>query len=132
WRQLADGLPDDLGGWSALDIGCNAGFYSFELARRGAYVLAIDLDEHYLQQARWARERFGLEDRVELQRMHVYDLLHVEQSFDLVLFLGVLYHLRSPLLALDAVAEHVGRLLAVQTLTAPGDEVADPPADLAL
>ncbi len=36
WRELAPSLPQDLTGWSALDIGCNAGFYSFELARRGA------------------------------------------------------------------------------------------------
>ena len=130
WAEIAPHLPADLDGWTALDIGCNAGFYSFELARRGAHVVAVDVDEHYLRQARWARERFGLEEQVELRRMHVYDLLHRQQSFDLVLFLGVLYHLRYPLLALDAVAERVDRLLVVQTLTAPGDEVAEAPADL--
>ena len=48
WRELAGSLPGDLTGWRALDIGCNAGFYSFELARRGAEVLGIDLDERYL------------------------------------------------------------------------------------
>src|SRR5947199_3415656 len=51
WRRLGPALPDDLSGWTALDIGCNAGFYSFELARRGATVLGIDSDEHYLDQA---------------------------------------------------------------------------------
>jgi tRNA (mo5U34)-methyltransferase len=132
WRQLAPALPQDLSGWSALDVGCNAGFYSFELARRGASVLGIDADEHYLRQARWARERFGLDDRVELRRLQVYDLLHLEQTFDLVLFLGVLYHLRYPLLALDLVAERVGRLLVLQTLTAPGEAAVEPPPDLAL
>src|SRR3954462_11362701 len=60
WRELAPALPADLTGWRALDIGCNAGFYSFELAGRGAEVVGIDLDEHYLRQARWARERLGL------------------------------------------------------------------------
>jgi tRNA (mo5U34)-methyltransferase len=132
WRHLAQALPDDLDGWRALDIGCNAGFYAFELARRGARVLAIDADEHYLRQARWARERFGLEDRVELLRLQVYDLARLERRFDLVLFLGVLYHLRYPLLALDLVAERVARLLVLQTLTMPGDEIVAAPDDLPL
>jgi tRNA (mo5U34)-methyltransferase len=46
WRLLRDLLPAQLAGLTALDIGCNAGFYSFELARRGAQVVAIDNDEH--------------------------------------------------------------------------------------
>ena len=40
WREIAPHVPDDLQGWTALDIGCNAGFYTFELARRGAHVTA--------------------------------------------------------------------------------------------
>src|SRR4051794_9600043 len=72
WRELTPHLPDDLSGKRALDIGCNAGFYSFELARRGADVLAIDLDERYLRQAGWARGELGLDERVELRRMSVY------------------------------------------------------------
>src|SRR5829696_2739081 len=59
WHELAPHVPADLAGWSCLDIGCNAGFYSFELARRGARVLGIDLDERYLTQARWAAGQFG-------------------------------------------------------------------------
>ncbi|MBW3667476.1 MAG: methyltransferase domain-containing protein, partial [Actinobacteria bacterium] len=64
WRVIAPALDEDLRGTSVLDIGCNAGFYSFELARRGAEVVAIDPDPHYLRQARWAAQRMGLEDRV--------------------------------------------------------------------
>jgi tRNA (mo5U34)-methyltransferase len=130
WRQLRDAIPHDLTGWRALDVGCNAGFYSFELARRGADVLAIDADDHYLAQADWARGLFGLEDRVELRRMQVYDLARVDATFDLVLLMGVLYHLRYPLLGLDLAAEKTERLLVVQTLTMPGDEVVEPPGDL--
>jgi tRNA (mo5U34)-methyltransferase len=130
WRELAPALPKDLTGWSAVDIGCNAGFYSFELARRGAQVLAIDVDPHYLRQARWARERFDLEERVELRELAVWDLARLERRFDLVLFLGVLYHLRYPLLALDLVAERAERVLVLQTLTAPGDAAAPTPTDL--
>jgi tRNA (mo5U34)-methyltransferase len=132
WRQLEPALPRDLDGWTALDVGCNAGFYSFELARRGARVLGIDADEHYLRQARWARARLGLDERVELRRMQVYDLGTMQETFDLVLFLGVLYHLRYPLLALDGVAGRVRRVLAVQTLTVPDAAPSAPPDDLGL
>jgi tRNA (mo5U34)-methyltransferase len=52
WRQLASHLPANLTDWSAVDIGCNAGFYSFELVRRDAMVTATDVDGRYLQQAR--------------------------------------------------------------------------------
>jgi tRNA (mo5U34)-methyltransferase len=131
WEQIAPFVPDDLAGARALDIGCNAGFYSFELARRGADVLAVDVDEHYLRQARWAAEQFGLTERVTLRRLGVYELAALDLApFDIVLFLGVLYHLRHPLLALDTVAQLTGGRLVLQTLTMPGEERADAPADL--
>jgi len=132
WEQIRDHLPADLHGWTALDIGCNAGFYSFELARRGARVTGIDYDPRYLRQARWAAHRFGVEDRVEFRRMQVYDLARSDERWDLVLFMGVLYHLRYPLLGLDIVARRVRRLMVFQTLTMPGEEVYDAPADLAI
>lgn len=129
WQQIAPSLPADLAGWTALDIGCNAGFYTFELARRGARVTAIDVDPHFLKQAHWAAGRFGLADRVEFREAQVYDLAHSPERYDLVLFMGVLYHLRYPLLALDIVAEKVRRLMLFQTLTIPGEEVVTPPDD---
>jgi tRNA (mo5U34)-methyltransferase len=130
WRQIAPYVPADLRGARALDIGCNAGFYSFELAARGASVLAVDLDDHYLRQARWAAEQLDPNDRVEFRRMTVYALAELGERFDLVLFLGVLYHLRHPLLALDIVADRVGGRLVVQTLTMPGDTPVQPPEDI--
>jgi tRNA (mo5U34)-methyltransferase len=132
WAEIGAALPEDLTGCRALDIGCNAGFYSVELARRGADVLAIDHDEHYLRQARWAREQFGLTNRIELRHMTVYDLAHLGEDFDVVLFLGVLYHLRHPLLALDIVSQRVRGTLVLQTLTLPGDARVEPPGDLPL
>jgi tRNA (mo5U34)-methyltransferase len=132
WEAIAPHLPGDLTGWTALDIGCNAGFYSFELARRGARVTGLDVDPHYLTQARWAAEQLRLEDRVEFRRGTVYDLAAADETWDLVLFMGVLYHLRHPLLALDVVGRRVGRLLVLQTLTMPGEERVEPPDDLPL
>jgi tRNA (mo5U34)-methyltransferase len=132
WRQIAPSLPGDLTGARALDIGCNAGFYAFELAARGAEVLAIDLDEHYLRQARWAAGSLDPHGRVRFERMQVYELDVLAERFDVILFLGVLYHLRYPLLALDLVAERLAGTLVVQTLTMPDGGVADPPDDLAI
>jgi tRNA (mo5U34)-methyltransferase len=123
WREIAPHVPADLTGWSCLDIGCNAGFYAFELAKRGASVLGIDVDERYLRQARWAAGEFGVTDRVRFEKIQVYDLARRPEKFDLVLFMGVLYHLRYPMLGLDIVTEKVGRLMVFQTLTTPGDEV---------
>jgi tRNA (mo5U34)-methyltransferase len=123
WSELAPHVPARLDGWRALDIGCNAGFYSFELARRGAHVTGIDIDPRYLRQAEWAARQFGLESQVEFRHMQVYDLAHSDDVYDLVLFMGVFYHLRHPLLGLDIVARKVQRLLVFQTLMLPGDEV---------
>jgi tRNA (mo5U34)-methyltransferase len=125
WKILAPHLPSDLSGWRALDIGCNAGFYSIELATRGASVVGIDLDPHYLAQARWAAEQFELQGSIEFRQMQVYDLAHIGEQFDLVLFMGVFYHLRYPMLALDIVARTVKRLMLFQSLMIPGGEVVE-------
>ena len=107
WRRFAHALPADLSGKSVLDIGCNAGFYSVEMKRRGAArVLGIDSDQEYLDQARFAAEVNELD--IEFQRLSVYEVASLREKFDLVLFMGVLYHLRHPLLALDLIHEHVG------------------------
>ena len=84
---------------------------------------------HYLAQARWALGEMGLEGRVEFRQMEVYDLARSDERFDLVWFMGVFYHLRYPLLALDLLAERTRRLMMFQTLTMPGEAVAPDTAD---
>lgn len=127
WQAVARHLPEDLSGRRVLDIGCNAGFYSFALARRGATVLGIDSDPHYLAQARWAAEVLETGDRVRFEQAEVYDLLELPGPFDLVLFMGVFYHLRHPLLALDLLSALAPETLVFQTLTF-GDETVAPQA----
>ena len=106
WRKIADAIPADLQGKSVLDIGCNAGFYSIEMKKRGAArVLGIDFDDVYLNQARFAAE--VAEADIEFRKMSVYDVGSLGEKFDVVIFMGVLYHLRHPLLALDLIREHV-------------------------
>jgi tRNA (mo5U34)-methyltransferase len=133
WQQIAACLPRDMSGLTVLDIGCNAGYYSLALAARGARVLGIDADPHYLRQATWARAQFGIEEeQLTFRQMQVYELVGLQQRFDVVLFLGVLYHLRYPLLALDLVSQKVRGLLVFQTLTMPGEERLEAPVDLTL
>ena len=113
---FAHAVPQDLTGKSVLDIGCNAGFYSLEMKRRGAdRVLGLDFDERYLAQARFAAEVAG--EEIEFRQLSVYDVGSLGEKFDLVIFMGVLYHLRHPLLALDLIREHVAKdLMLFQTM----------------
>lgn len=95
-------LPADMRGLRVLDIGCWDGFYAYEAERRGAEVVAVDC---------WRPETFfaakrALNSPIEFHEMSVYEISQARLgSFDIVLFLGVLYHLRHPLLALERVAE---------------------------
>ena len=123
FRRFADHLPADLTGKSVLDIGCNAGFYSMEMKRRGAErVLGLDTDEEYLAQARFAADINGLE--IEFRKMSTYDVGQLGEKFDLVIFMGVLYHLRHPLLALDLIREHVaGDMMIFQSMQRGSNQV---------
>jgi tRNA (mo5U34)-methyltransferase len=112
WQRFADAIPQDLSGRSVLDVGCNGGFYSIEMKRRGAArVVGVDSDARYLAQARFAAEVQGAD--IEFREMSVYELPVLQERFDIVLFMGVLYHLRHPLLALDILHEHVCRDMLV-------------------
>jgi tRNA (mo5U34)-methyltransferase len=116
WRRFSSIIPDDLRGRSVLDIGCNAGFYAMEMKRRGAdRVLGLDTGDEYLAQARFAADVSGLQ--IEFRKLSAYDVGRLGEQFDLVIFMGVLYHLRHPLLALDLIHEHVARdLLLFQSM----------------
>ncbi len=116
WRRFAHAIPQDLTGRTVLDVGCNGGFYSIEMKRRGAdRVLGIDFDDRYLNQARFAAEVTG--EDIEFRKLSVYDVASLGERFDVVLFMGLLYHLRHPLLALDLIHDHVaGDLLVYQSM----------------
>ncbi len=105
-------IPADLTGKRALDIGAWDGWFTFEMERRGAEVVAID---------RWDNPRFremhaALGSRAEYRQMNVYDLDPAKLGrFDVVLFLGVLYHSKHPLLALERVCSVTDDLAAVES-----------------
>jgi tRNA (mo5U34)-methyltransferase len=124
WKHIEPAVPQDLTGATVLDIGCNGGFYSIQMKRRGAErVLGLDIDERYLNQGRYAAKTLGLD--IEFQLGSVYDVDKVEGQFDFVIFMGVLYHLRYPLFALDKVVKKVGGKLLFQTMIRGSEEVRD-------
>jgi tRNA (mo5U34)-methyltransferase len=93
-------IPQDLQGKRVLDIGTWDGWFAFEMERRGAEVLAIDSWDTPLFHQMHAR----LGSRVEYRQIDMYKLTpETVGRFDIVLFMGVLYHLKHPLLALERV-----------------------------
>ncbi len=115
-------LPNSLKGRSVLDVGAWDGFFSFEAERRGARrVLATDSycwdgshDWGSKRGFELAREALG--SKVEDMLIDVLDLSPERVgTFDLVLLLGVLYHMKHPLLALERVASVTADMLVLET-----------------
>jgi tRNA (mo5U34)-methyltransferase len=114
-------IPSDLRGKTVLDIGAWDGFFSFESERRGAERV-VAADSFAWNGSNWSDKRgFDLArdvlgSRVEDVEVDVLDLDPGEiGEFDVVLFLGVLYHMRHPLLALERVASVTRELLILET-----------------
>jgi tRNA (mo5U34)-methyltransferase len=115
WKEISSAVPEKLDGATVLDIGCNGGFYSIEMKRRGAgRVLGIDVDDRYLGQARFAAQT--LEMDIEFEKRSVYSVDEIAGQFDYVFFMGLFYHLRYPLLTLDKVVKKVRGKLIFQTM----------------
>jgi tRNA (mo5U34)-methyltransferase len=114
WRVIESLVPQDLRGKTVLDIGANAGYFSFEMKRRGAArVVGIDIMPHILAQARFTSN--WLELPLELLQYDVYNVDSLG-SFDFVVFLGVLYHLKHPLYALEKIAKVTSSALFFQSV----------------
>lgn len=116
-------LPSDLSGKTFLDIGCWDGFFAFEAERRGAKrVLATD--SFVWQGQTWGSKRGFetaraiLKSKVEDMTIDVLDLSPERiGKWDVVLFAGVLYHMKYPLLALERAASVTRELLILETAT---------------
>ena len=132
WEKIKEIIPENLTGWKVLDVGCNAGYYTVKLAMRGANVTAIDLDTHYLRQAEWVAKQFGLSEKITFRQMQVYDIARTDEQYDLIWFMGVLYHLRYPMFALDILSQKTRKMMVLQTLTVPGEKEISMPKDVNL
>jgi tRNA (mo5U34)-methyltransferase len=119
WEKVRVCLPNDLSGQSVLDVGCNAGFYSIEMKRRGATrVLGIDSQRELVRQANFVRGVLDLD--IDYRRMSVYDLDPRELGqFDITLALGLIYHCKHLVLALEKLFLVTRRLLVLETAIYP-------------
>jgi tRNA (mo5U34)-methyltransferase len=119
WEKVRACLPEDVSGKSVLDVGCNAGFYSVELKRRGAgRVVGVDSQRNLIRQAAFVRDALGLD--IEYQRLSVYDLDPRESGqFDVVLALGLIYHCKHLVLALEKLFAVTRELLILETAIYP-------------
>ena len=105
-------IAQDLRGARVLDIGAWDGWYSFEMERRGAQVLAVDCWDN----PRFHQVRAALKSHVDYRQMDVYDLSpETVGQFDIVLFMGVFYHLKHPLLALEKICAITTGMAAVDS-----------------
>jgi tRNA (mo5U34)-methyltransferase len=99
-----------------LDIGCHEGFYSLAMARRGVRsVVAIDARPENLNRARFVTEAMGVNNVV--YRQGRVETLADDQArtFELTLFLGLLYHVEDPMRCLRQVAAVTGELCVLET-----------------
>ena len=112
-------FPADLSGKRLLDIGTWDGWCAFEAERRGAEVVAIDNIEQ--ENFRYARHELG--SKVAFHVAEVYELPRLNLGpFDYILFLGVLYHLRHPLRALEIVCSLTKEIAIVDSFVVESDD----------
>jgi tRNA (mo5U34)-methyltransferase len=119
WQIIQQCLPRDMRDKSLLDVGCNAGFYSFEAKRRGAArVLGVDGQRQHIRQALFVRKVLGLD--LEFRRLNVYELdRQAIGQFDITLALGLIYHLKHLVLALENLYKVTRETLVIETAIMP-------------
>ncbi|HLJ51274.1 MAG TPA: DUF1698 domain-containing protein [Bryobacteraceae bacterium] len=121
WQIISRCLPLDLTGKTVLDVGCNAGFYSVAAKRRNAArVLGVDAQRGQVRQAKFVRRVLGLD--IEYERVSVYDLDPRQMGrFDITLALGLVYHCKHLVLALEKLFHVTKELLILETAILPPD-----------
>ncbi len=107
---LASSIPDNLKGKTVLDIGTRDGYYAFECEKRGAKeILATDITT----KTGFSTAKDILNSKVRFEQIDIYDL--PDDKYDVVLFLGVLYHLKYPLKALELLYSITNELLILES-----------------
>jgi len=116
---VTDWAGEEIEGLRVLDLGCYEGAFAVELAMRGAEVLAVDAREEHVGKTRFARDALQL-DRLEVEQMDVRELdPNRVGEFDVVLCLGILYHLDVPAAFefIERIAQLTRRVCVVETQT---------------
>lgn len=125
WRMLdaciADRLGADRGGLSAIDLASHQGWFAVNLARSGfGRVQGVDARESHVEDSSLIASVYGL-DQLSFRQGDVHELdTQATGSFDLVLMLGLLYHLENPVGALRTCRELCRGLCVIETQVVPG------------
>lgn len=120
WALIKPVFPDDLQGASMLDVGSNAGFFSILAKLRGAgRVLGIESLAFFVEQAEYIRNIWQLD--IENRVMDAHDIRLIDETFDLVMFAGILYHLKNPLQVLEDIGRRCRDAVVVETEVIPED-----------
>jgi tRNA (mo5U34)-methyltransferase len=126
WQLFAPYIPDDLTGKTVLDVGGNAGYFSVQMKLRGAQkCVMVEPVIEFVDQARLVFSEFGVRVKVVNEDVHAYCLTTTER-FDYVLFLGLFYHLKYPVLVLDRLAEMTKARLVLAAHISGGVEHGEP------
>jgi len=105
WKLLEPHVPADLTGKTVLDVGGNAGYFSIQMMQRGAKrCVLVEPFAEFARQAEYATRAFGFQVELVNDDVHTF-CLTTEERFDYVLFVGLFYHLKYPVLVLDRLAE---------------------------
>ena len=133
WKKLIGKMfPEDMTGLTVLDVGCNTGFYSIKVKKRGAErVVALDDAEKNIRQAIFLSEWFKAKLEIIKQDLLEY-VLTTNEQFDYVIFSRVFYHLRYPNLILDRLGQMVNKKLIFLTETIGDNKVLNPKDDYSI
>ena len=118
WAMIKPVFPSDLKGASMLDVGCNAGYFSILAKLQGAgRVLGIESIDFFAEQAEYIRKVWEM--NIEYRLMDAHEIHKIDEQFDLVMFTGILYHLKNPLQVLEDVGERCRDAIIVETEIIP-------------
>ena len=123
WDRVAPWLPD-LKNKKICDVGCNNEYYMYRMLPQDPwFVLGIDPMVRYFYHHRLNR-KFYRDPRLNFDLLGVDDLELFPRFFDVIFFMGIIYHRRNPLQTMETLAQAMrpGGTLILESSGIPGDE----------
>jgi tRNA (mo5U34)-methyltransferase len=120
WQRFEKTLPPSFVGLSVLDVGTNAGYFALQAKLRGARrVVGTEVQQEFLDQAQQIRKIWNVD--IDYRLADTHDVARLNESFDLVVFAGILYHLKHPLFVLEALGNLCTDAILLETEFIPDD-----------
>jgi tRNA (mo5U34)-methyltransferase len=123
WARLEPAFPSDFRGAAVLDVGTNAGFFALQAkARNAGRVVGLESVDEYLRQAELCRRIWNAD--IQYLPLDAHQASSLREQFDVVIFTGILYHLKNPLQVLEDVGRICRDAIVVET-----EVIVDDPAN---